>query len=78
MFHLLFNIQSKQITHWCCTHLQGRPELILLAQLSPKRYCSDLVCAIFRDGGPDGAINYKVFNDGENAFMTAELARTGW
>ena len=78
MFHLLFNIQSKQITHWCCTHLQGRPELILLAQLSPKRYCSDLVCAIFRDGGPDGAINYKVFNDGENAFMRAELARTGW
>ena len=58
--------------------LQGRPELILVVKLYPSRYCTDLVCSIYRESGPDGQIMYKVFNDTDNDFMMGELVRTGW
>ena len=78
IFHFLFNLQSKQIKHWCSTILQNRSEFVLLAQLYPTRYCTDVVCTVFRDGGADGAISYKVFDDSQNGFMRGELVRTGW
>ena len=78
MFHLLFNVQSKQVTHWCSTYLQGRPEFVLLVRFYGSKYSSDLVCSIFRSGGVEGDIMYKVFNDAENDFMRGELVRTGW
>ena len=78
LFHLLFNVQSKQITHWCSTLLGDRPELVILARLYPNRYCTDTICTIFRDSSPDGQIMYKVFNDARNEFMRGEIVRTGW